>query len=137
MEKNYLSAIFENFMVMDANLVITKNPILACWACPQRGKNSTFFRQRDSNESRMSRKSRDAPARPNHFYPQIEFMMLGIYLSGIFLYFMYTSKQKISAIFHLWVILHLSATHLSRESRKSRATHPRLPKKKLSKNYIF
>ena len=26
-------------MVMDANFVITKMPILACWACSHRGKN--------------------------------------------------------------------------------------------------
>ena len=26
-------------MVMDANFVITKKPILACWACSHRGKN--------------------------------------------------------------------------------------------------
>ena len=35
----YFSAIFENFMVMDANFVITWEPILACWACSHRGEN--------------------------------------------------------------------------------------------------
>ena len=35
----YFSAIFENFMVMDANFVITKKLISACWACSHRGKN--------------------------------------------------------------------------------------------------
>ena len=38
-KKFYFSAIFENFMVMDANFVITWEPILACWACSKRGEN--------------------------------------------------------------------------------------------------
>ena len=39
MKNFYFSAIFENLMVMDANFVITKKPILACWACSHRRKN--------------------------------------------------------------------------------------------------
>ena len=35
----YVSAIFENFMFMDANFVSTWKPILAFWACSHRGKN--------------------------------------------------------------------------------------------------
>ena len=39
MKKFYVSAIFENFMVMDANFGITWKPILASQATAHRGKN--------------------------------------------------------------------------------------------------
>ena len=44
-KKFYFSAIFENFMVMDANFVITWKPILAYWACSHRGKNGLTDRK--------------------------------------------------------------------------------------------
>ena len=58
-KKFYFSANFENFMVMDANFIITWKPIFACWASSHRGKMTDqkieivtffFFKQKTAYE---------------------------------------------------------------------------------------